>query len=472
MNKSDIQLRDLKIETNVNKYAEGSVLISLGDTKVFCTASVEDKVPAFLKGTGTGWVSAEYSMLPRATNFRKQRDSSKGRIDGRSQEIQRLIGRSLRSAIDLTKLGERTIWIDCDVIQADGGTRTASISGAFVAMVLACKKLYCEGVLEEYPVHNFVGAVSVGIFKERYILDLCYELDSKADVDMNIVCNDRYQIVEIQGTSEHDTFSREDLNKLLTLAEAGCKQIFDKQREVLGEEAVSLIEKGVLPLANEVGVNSVKEDLISYLKTYSENEKIDIVVATSNLHKLDEIKKILCFEKVCLLSLKDVDLEGVEIVEDGSTFQENALIKAREICRRTGKPSIADDSGLMVDILKGEPGIYSARYAGSTCDDTANNNLLLENMKPYAEELRLAKFVSAIAIVFPNGFEHTFLGLTNGKIGFEPKGDNGFGYDPLFIVQGHGKTYAEMTEEEKNKVSHRYRALKNFNKYFHDMFQL
>lgn len=473
MNKSDIQLRDLKIETNVNKYAEGSVLISLGDTKVFCTASVEDKVPAFLKGTGTGWVSAEYSMLPRATNFRKQRDSSKGKVDGRSQEIQRLIGRSLRSAVDLEKLGERTIWIDCDVIQADGGTRTASISGAFVAMAIACKKLYGEGVLEEYPVHNFVGAVSVGMFKEKYILDLCYELDSKADVDMNIVCDDRYRIVEIQGTSEHNTFSREDLNKLLTLAEVGCKEIFDKQREVLGEETVSLIEKGVLPPTDGAKVDSTKGDLSAYLQSYAEQEggRFDIVVATSNLHKLDEIKKILCFEKIRLLSLKDVDLEGVEIVEDGSTFQENALIKAREICKRTGKPSIADDSGLMVDILKGEPGIYSARYAGSPCNDTANNNLLLENMKSYSEELRLAKFVSAIAIVFPNGSECTFLGLTNGKIGFEPKGKNGFGYDPLFVVEGYGKTYAEMTEEEKNRVSHRYRALKNFNRYFRDMFQ-
>ncbi|MDO4794296.1 MAG: ribonuclease PH [Filifactor alocis] len=471
MNKSDIQLRDLKIETNVNKYAEGSVLISLGDTKVFCTASVEEKVPAFLKGTGTGWVSAEYSMLPRATNFRKQRDSSKGKIDGRSQEIQRLIGRSLRSAIDLEKLGERTIWIDCDVIQADGGTRTASISGAFVAMALACKKLYCEGVLEEYPIHNFVGAVSVGILKEKHILDLCYELDSKADVDMNIVFNDEYRIIEIQGTSEHDTFSREDLNKLLTLAEVGCKEIFDKQKEVLGQEAVSLIEKGVLPPANEVKVSSAREDLVDYLKTYTSNEKIDIVVATSNLHKLDEIRKILYFDKIRLFSLKDVDLEGIEIVEDGATFEENALIKAREICKRTGKPSISDDSGLMVDILKGEPGIYSARYAGSPCNDSANNDKLLENMKPYAEELRLAKFVSAIAIVFPNGSEHTFLGQTNGRIGFEPRGDNGFGYDPLFIVEGQGKTYAEMTEEEKNKVSHRYRALKNFNKYFYDIFQ-
>lgn len=468
MSKSSIQLRKLEMETKVSKYAEGSVLISLGDTKVFCTASVEDKVPPFLKNTGNGWVSAEYSMLPRATNYRRQRDSVKGKADGRSQEIQRLIGRSLRSAIDLSLLGEKTIWIDCDVIQADGGTRTAAISGSFVALALACKELYDRGLVEEYPIHDFVSAVSVGIVDGTKMLDLSYEFDSRADVDMNIVCNENLEIVEIQGTAEKTAFSREELNKLLNLAEVGCKEIFSHQKEVLGEEIVCLIEKRPFEKMESSKEVSFKEKVAGYLPSYPRNSEgnMDIVVVTSNLHKLREIRDILDSERIHLLSLSEVGMEGVDIIEDGDTFEENALIKARSICASTNKICIADDSGLVVDILKGEPGIFSARYSGEHGNDEANNEKLLENLRPYGEELRLASFVSAIAIVFPNGMEKTFLGVTKGRIGFEKKGSNGFGYDPLFIVDGVNQTYAEMDSVQKNRISHRYRALKNFRRYF------
>lgn len=471
MSKSSIQLRELKIKTGVNRYAEGSVLISLGETKVFCTASVEDKVPPFLKGSGSGWVSAEYSMLPRATNYRKQRDSVKGKVDGRSQEIQRLIGRSLRSAIDLSLLGERTIWIDCDVIQADGGTRTAAISGAFVALALACKLLYDRAQIETYPIRHFVSAVSVGVVNGTRMLDLSYEFDSKADVDMNIVFNENLELVEIQGTAEKTTFSREELNRLLNLAEIGCKDIFSEQEKALGEEIVCLIEQRPFEKKTPVEEVSLREKMFSYLSSYPKDEegKMEVVVVTSNLHKLNEIRHILDSKKIRLLSLKEIQLEGVEIVEDGDTFEENALIKARKICTLTDKICIADDSGLVVDILKGEPGIFSARYAGGHGDDEANNEKLLNKLKPYGEELRIASFVSAIAIVFPNGEEKTFLGVTKGRIGFEKKGNNGFGYDPLFIVDGIDKTYAEMEESQKNKVSHRYRAIKNLKRYFHAM---
>lgn len=233
--RSNDQLREVKITRDYLLHPFGSVLIEMGKTKVICTAMVEDRVPPFLKGSNTGWITSEYSMLPASTISRKVRDSTRGRIDGRSQEIQRLIGRSLRSVVDFTKIGERTIWIDCDVIQADGGTRTASITGAFVAMVDAIYKLYKEGKIKEFPITNFLAAVSVGVGKDGPILDLCYEEDHLALVDMNVVMNDKSEFTEVQGTGENATFSRAELNILLDLAEKGNMELIAKQREVLGE---------------------------------------------------------------------------------------------------------------------------------------------------------------------------------------------------------------------------------------------
>ena len=213
------QLRHTKITRNYIKHAEGSVLIEVGDTKVICTASIEEKVPPFLKGSGEGWITAEYNMLPRSTGTRKPRDISRLKVDGRTMEIQRLIGRALRSVIDLKSLGERTIWIDCDVIQADGGTRTTSISGAFIALVDAINKLHKQKPFEVYPVRKFLCATSVGIVDNQKLLDLCYEEDSKAKVDMNVVATDEGEIVEVQGTGEEAPFSRSELNELFDLAE-------------------------------------------------------------------------------------------------------------------------------------------------------------------------------------------------------------------------------------------------------------
>jgi len=223
------ELRPVKITLDYIKHAEGSCLIEFGDTKVICTASVEEKIPPFLKGTGQGWITAEYSMLPRATATRTVRESAKGRLTGRTQEIQRLIGRSVRSAVDLRALGEITVWIDCDVIQADGGTRTASITGAFVALYRALEKV---GKLE--AIKNFVAAVSVGIVDGEFFLDLNYEEDSMAEVDMNIVMNDAKEFVELQGTAEGKPFSRNDLDRLLTVGEKGIMELISKQKEVLG----------------------------------------------------------------------------------------------------------------------------------------------------------------------------------------------------------------------------------------------
>lgn len=228
------QLREISFLTNFTSHAEGSVLCSFGDTKVLCTASIENRVPPFLKGQGKGWVTAEYGMLPRATHTRSMREAAKGKQTGRTQEIQRLIGRSLRASIDLSKLGERTITLDCDVIQADGGTRTAAVSGAFVALSLAIKKLIEKNILKNNPLISQIGAVSVGIYKGYPVLDLDYAEDSDCDTDMNIVMNDAANIVEIQGTAEKGTFTDVELLKMLELGRTGIMQIMQKQRQALG----------------------------------------------------------------------------------------------------------------------------------------------------------------------------------------------------------------------------------------------
>jgi ribonuclease PH len=227
-------LRPTQITPNYLLHAEGSVLIEVGQTKVICTASVEDRVPPFLRNTGKGWVTAEYGMLPRATSTRSTREASSGKVGGRTMEIQRLIGRSMRTIVRLNELGERTVWLDCDVIQADGGTRTAAITGAFVALVLALERLKKNEVLRTIPISDYVAATSVGIVGGMPLLDLAYEEDSKADVDMNIVKTGDGRYIEVQGTAESEPFSRDALGGLLDLADAGIAQLIEKQRAIVG----------------------------------------------------------------------------------------------------------------------------------------------------------------------------------------------------------------------------------------------
>ncbi len=227
------ELRPVTIDTNVNKYAEGSALIAMGDTRVLCTASVEESVPRFLRQTGGGWVTAEYAMLPRATGTRSVREAARGRLGGRTQEIQRLIGRSLRAVIDMTKLGERTIWLDCDVLQADGGTRTASITGAFVALHLALQHLVDQDLIAAPPISDFVAAISVGIIQGVPQLDLNYQEDSTSDVDMNVVMTGNGNLIEIQGTAEREPFAQESLIQMLGLARQGIEQLVEAQRNTL-----------------------------------------------------------------------------------------------------------------------------------------------------------------------------------------------------------------------------------------------
>jgi ribonuclease PH len=232
-NRSPSQLRPVTITPDFIPTAEGSVLIEVGNTRVICTASIEETVPPFLRNSGKGWISSEYAMIPRSTLTRTPRDVSKGRPSGRTHEIQRLIGRSLRAVTDLTRLGERTLWIDCDVIQADGGTRTASITGAFVALGLALEKLVDAGTLTAVPLKDFVAAVSVGMVDGEILLDLCYEEDSRADVDMNYVMTAGHKLVEVQATAEHQVFDDQQLQKMLSLARQGVQQLIAKQQAVL-----------------------------------------------------------------------------------------------------------------------------------------------------------------------------------------------------------------------------------------------
>jgi ribonuclease PH len=232
--KSD-ELRPVKITRSYIKRAEGSVLIEVGDTKVICTASVENRVPPFLRNMNQGWVTAEYGMLPRSTDTRMQRDASKGKVSGRTQEIQRLIGRSLRSVVDLTKIGERTIWIDCDVIQADGGTRTASITGACIALFDALTYMRKHKYINSMPLKDFLAATSVGIVNGKVLLDLNYSEDSKADVDMNVVMTGSGKFVEIQGTAEEEPFDAEQMQHMLGYAQKGIQELIKTQRSYLGE---------------------------------------------------------------------------------------------------------------------------------------------------------------------------------------------------------------------------------------------
>ncbi len=403
--------------------ADGSCLIETGKTRVICTASVDEEVPPFLRGKGQGWVTAEYAMLPASTGRRKARDGIKK--DGRSVEIQRLIGRSLRQAVDMRALGERTITLDCDVLEADGGTRTASITGAFVALTLAVDKLIRAGKLLRSPIRRQVAAVSVGVVKDTPCLDLCYNEDSGAQVDMNLVMNDLGDFIELQGTGEGRAFSKTEMEKLVTLGEAGIRSLMAAQREALYEKAQLIAVKPLL------------------------------VAATGNGHKLKELTAMFggYFDVV---SMGDAWFSG-EIEENGATFQENAALKAEAVAKATGQWTLADDSGLSVDALNGEPGVFSARYTGVHGDDHANNALLLKNLE--GETNRAAKFISAIALACPGQKTTVVEGDCPGVILHAPRGSDGFGYDPLFLYET-GKTFAEMSSEEKNAVSHRARAAK------------
>lgn len=422
------ELRAVRIVPDYTEMATGSVLISCGRTRVICTASIQEGVPPFLAGKGSGWLTAEYAMLPGATPQRKARDGVKK--DGRSVEIQRLIGRSLRAACDLRRLGERTVYIDCDVIQADGGTRTASITGAFVALCIAVDRLIQEGILQDSPIIRQVAAVSVGIVDNRCTLDLEYAQDSRAQVDMNVVLTRDVKgamgFVEVQGTGEKRCYSRQELDTLLNLGEKGALELMEAQIQSLGERA------GVI------------------------GKKPKLVLASNNFGKLRELRELLGgrFE---VFSMREMGID-MDVEETGETFEENALIKARTLMDVCGCATLADDSGLCVDQLGGRPGVYSARYCGIHGDDEANNQLLLKELadKPVPHT---AHYGCAIALCRPGREPIIVYGRCEGEIIGEYRGTGGFGYDPLFKSSDLGLTFAEADPKSKNGVSHRARAI-------------
>ena len=424
------EIRPVKITRHYTAYAEGSVLIECGNTKVLCTASVEDRVPRFLKGTGTGWVTAEYSLLPRATHTRVPREAAKGKQTGRTVEIQRLIGRALRSVVDLEALGEVSITIDCDVLQADGGTRTASITGAFIALVDAIHSMY-DGY-GKFPITDYLAAISMGIGDNGPMLDLCYEEDSAAVVDMNVVCTGKGQLVEVQGTGEHGTFTRDELNELLDLGESGTKALMQVQREALGE----------------VG------DLVG-----RENPPKAVVLATRNKGKIREFT--VAFEELgfTVWTIDDI-VDIVEPEETGSTFLENAEMKALYYAEACGLPCVADDSGLEVDALGGAPGVLSARYAGDHGNDEANNQRLLEELAEVPAEERTARYQCALVWATPAGQVVSATGSCEGRIQLTPMGKGGFGYDPYFYIPKLKTTMANISMEQKQAISHRGKALR------------
>ncbi len=345
------QLRPVTIEPGFVRTATGSALISMGETRVICTASVQESVPRWLLGSGRGWVTAEYGMLPASTGDRKQRDITKGRADGRTIEIQRLIGRSLRGVVDFEALGERTIYVDCDVLQADGGTRCASITGGLVALRLACNALIAKGSLDRSPLTGTVAAVSSGIVGGVPLLDLDYSEDSTAEVDANVVMTGDGGLVEVQATAERTPLSRAHLDELLALAALGIERLRSAQDDAVAAASPRLASPMSAPMSRP------------------RPDRPPLVLATRNRYKVDEVTRLLA----------PVGVDGRAAArrhqlppEDGDTFADNALPKARAAAAATGRPSIADDSGIEAEALDGRPGVRSARYAGLGATDEEN----------------------------------------------------------------------------------------------------
>ncbi|MGY3779010.1 ribonuclease PH [Isobaculum melis] len=447
-NRANNENRKVTIQTDYLMHPEGSVLISVGNTKVICNATVEERVPPFMRGEGKGWVTAEYSMLPRATNSRNIREAAKGKLGGRTMEIQRLIGRALRGIISLEDLGERSIVVDCDVIQADGGTRTASITGAFVALKIAVEKLLEAGTLTVNPIKEHLAAISVGILPtSEPVLDLNYHEDSSALVDMNVVMTESGRFVELQGTGEEATFTEEELSAMLALAKKGIQQLINQQKT-----ALSLAKNKRMPHEEPVAMTD------------------EILIATGNPGKAKEFEALFASKGLKIKTLLDYP-EIPEVEETGDTFVENALLKAETIAHHLNMLVLADDSGLCVDALHGQPGVYSARYAGEPKSDAANNAKLLHELTGIPAAERTAKFCCTLALAMPGKESLVVEGSVEGQIIGIPRGDNGFGYDPLFLVPEFNQTMAELPNEQKNAISHRANALEKLETVWADWIQ-
>ncbi len=411
------QLRAVSLELDVARHAEGSCLVKFGDTHVLCVATVEERVPPFLRNSGKGWVTAEYGMLPRSTNTRSPREAARGKQSGRTQEIQRLIGRSLRAVTRLDALGERQVILDCDVLQADGGTRTASITGAYVALHHALSKLVESGALPKLPLREPVAAVSCGIVGGTALLDLDYVEDSGAQADANFVLSGSGGIVEVQVTAEDEP---DGPRPVRGHADAG-----GQRNRIAG--GASAPDAGMLTLGQR------------------------LLVATHNPGKLREFEYLLQPHGIEVVGAAALGLPEPE--ETGDSFHANAALKARAAVAATGLPALADDSGIVVHGLDGQPGIHSARWAGPERNFDLAIARVLEGLASrfgsFAAADHRASFVAVLCLTLPDGSERFFEGRSDGSLIDTPRGARGFGYDPIFVPDGETRAFAEMTAARK-----------------------
>ena len=416
------ELRNIQIKTNVFKYPEGSVVISFGDTEVICNATVQPQASK-QTASGQGWISVEYNQLPRATGQRQSRKSPAA-----AETIAETIGKALRGVCDLSRLAEREIVIDCDVVQADGGTQSASLTGAFVALRLAVNRLLAQNELANDPIRENVAGVGVALLPDgTCVLDPDEYEEEQALVGMSLVMNEGGDFLSIQAFGADTSFSGNDLNELLHYGAVGIESLIASQKEALVD------------------------------KTHEVPEKT-IVIATGNVGKSKEFAALFGAAGYEIKTLKDFpDLP--DVAETGTTFEANARLKAETISQLIQQPVLADDSGLCVDALSGMPGVYSARFAGEQKSDAANNAKLLHELYDVPDEKRGAHFHCTLVFAAPQKDSLVVSADWYGRIGRIPRGDYGFGYDPLFIPDGMEKTSAELLPAEKNHLSHRGQAM-------------
>ena len=427
------QLRPVSLEPGFSRHAEGSCLVKFGDTHVLCTASVDERVPPWLRNSGRGWVTAEYGMLPRSTHTRTDREAARGRQSGRTQEIQRLIGRALRAVVNLPAMGERQISIDCDVLQADGGTRTASITGSWVALHFAFERLTKEGKLALNPITGQVAAVSCGLWQGTPVLDLDYPEDSESSSRCQFRADRRRRDRRGPGHGRGKALQR------------GAVHDPPGSRQEGRGRAHAFAETGDRPIVMPRRFTGPK-----------------LVVATHNRGKAGEIRAMLGALGIEIVSAAELDLPVP--VETGRTFEENAVLKALAATKASGLPALADNSGLSVAALDGAPGLHTAEWEGPTRDAMVGMRRIQDELaKRHVSEStsgRAATFHCVLALAWPDGHVETVQGTLDGHIVWPPRGSAGHGYDPCFQPEGGIRTCAEMTEAEKNAISHRGRAFR------------
>jgi ribonuclease PH len=429
--RADDELRPITFERDYTEMAAGSVLVTFGKTRVLCTASIDESVPRWMKGSGKGWVTAEYSMLPGASPERIDREAAKGKQSGRTVEIQRLIGRALRAACDMKLLGERQVIVDCDVLQADGGTRTASICGGYLALHDALTRLVQNKAIKQHPLHSFVSAISVGICSGVPVLDLPYVEDSTAEVDMNVV------VLGQPGEEPKFVRCRAPPRAPRSAAASSTRCSAWPPR---ASPRSSTCRRCWWPTSPRRACSGDERAAAAGLR-----DRQPAQGGRDRGHPRG------------LVELLPRPADVPDVVEDAGTLAGNARLKAAAICAATGLPAVADDTGLFVDALGGEPGVETAYYAGPQATYAENRAKMLQVLD--GVDNRRASFRTIVMVVYPTAASCSVEGVCPGSIATEERGDRGFGFDPLFVPDdGDGRTFSLMTDDEKNAISHRGRA--------------